>query len=601
MAAGDPVSYLRATPPFHALPAELFTRAAADLEVGFYPRGTRLVSVGGAPLRHLYVIRKGAVRLERDGQVLQVLEEGETFGYTSLITRRATLDVVVDDDLLAYRLPAADFERLLGDAQFAAHFAVGLSERLKSSLEHSAVATFQADLSVQVGHLVRRAPVWVAPGATVGEAARLMRAEHVSSVLVRGEPPGIVTEHDLRDRVLAEERGPDTPLAAIVSRPLRTAPAAAPIHEAWALLIDAGVHHLPVTAEGAITGILTAGDLLRATATGPVAVLRGVERLGSREALAGYARRVTEMTSGLLAGGLDPGAIAAFVARLNDTLVARLLRFAEADLGEPPAPYAWLALGSEGRMEQTLLTDQDNALVYADAGAERRAWFEVLAERVNADLEVAGFPPCPGGYMARRWHGTLSEWRARFEGWVDRPSAQALLEAAIFFDFRRVAGRLDPGPLVEVVAGAAEKPVFLRFLARAAIGFKAPSSLLFRLRGESSTADLKAQGLTPIVALARCYGLEARPAERSTLGRLEGARAAGALGDDVHAGAVEAFRFLTGLRLRVQLRALSEGRAPATEVALASLSGIERSRLKDSFRAVKALQDRAAFHFQLDF
>jgi CBS domain-containing protein len=596
----DPVSYLRATPPFHALPPALFDAAAAALEVGFYPAGTVLVRAGAAPLEHLYVIRKGAVRLERDGQTLQVLEEGETFGYTSLITRRASLHVVVEDDLLAYRVPAAEFERLLADARFAGHFAVGLAERLRSSLEHSAVTTFHADLSVPVGGLVRRPPVWIASEATVADAARLMRAERVSSVLVRGEPPAIVTDHDFRNRVLAEGLGPETPIAAVQSRPLRTAPASAPIHEAWSILLDLGVHHLPVVRDGEIVGVLTQGELLRATAHGLIAVLRGVERLASRESLAGYARRVAEMAAALLAGGLDATAIAGFVARLNDALVHRLLRFAEADLGEPPAPYAWLALGSEGRMEQTLLTDQDNALVFADEGAARRAWFETLAERVNEDLEAAGFPRCPGGFMARRWSGTISEWRARIEGWADAPAPQAVVDAAIFSDWRRAAGRLDPEPLHGALAAAAEKPLFLRFLARGALGFRPPASLLLRLR-EPLAVDLKVQGLAPIVAIARCYGLEVKATSRGTLARLEAARDAGLLAADVQAGAAEAFRYLHGLRLRLQLRAIAEGGAPGNAVPLARLSGVERSRLKDSFRAVKLLQDRATFHYKIDF
>jgi len=217
----DPSAFLRATAPFQALPPALFDEAARSLEVGFWPAGTRLVEVGGEPLRHLYVIRKGSVRLEREGQSLQILEEGECFGYTSLITRRATLDVTVEEDLLAYLLPAATFERLLADATFAAHFAAGLGERLRASLEHAPVATFQADLALPVERLLRGPAVWLEAGATVGDAARAMTAERISSVLVRGDPPGIVTDRDFRSRVLAQGRGPETPLADVASRPAR--------------------------------------------------------------------------------------------------------------------------------------------------------------------------------------------------------------------------------------------------------------------------------------------------------------------------------------------------------------------------------------------
>jgi CBS domain-containing protein len=599
MATIDPVAYLRATPPFDALPEALFGAAAGALEVVFHPAGTRLVRAGGQPLEHLHVIRKGAVRLERDGQELQVLEEGETFGYTSLITREATFDVVVEEDLVAYRLPAAEFRRLLGSAQFAGHFASGLGQRLRSSLDHSPVATFQTDLSLEVQQLARRAPVWVEAGTTVAEAAAVMRDEQVSSVLVRGDPPGIVTDRDFRNRVLAERLPPDTPLSRIASSPLRTAPASTPIYDAWRTLLDAGVHHLPITRDGEVVGLLTATDLLRASALGPVAVLRRVERI-ARDALGGYAGWIAEMTAALLAGGLDVTVIAGFVGRLNDALVRRIVGWAEADLGPAPVPWAWIAFGSEGRMEQTLLTDQDNALVFADAGDAHRPWFQRLAERVNGDLQGAGFPACPGGYMAREWSGTLREWVQRFLGWIDEPHPQALLQASIFFDFRRVAGGLDLAALEELVAGSVGKPVFLRFLARTALAFRPPATFLLRLRGSSSTVDLKAHGISPIVFLARCYGLEAGARARNTPGRLEAAARAGHLSQEHLALVSDAYRFLLGLRLRLQLRAIARGEPPSNKVALSALSALERTRLKEAFRAVRAWQESATHHYQIE-
>src|SRR3990172_6377455 len=192
MSALDPVAFLRATPPFGDLPPRFFERAARSLDIGFYPVGTRLVQSGGTPLQHLYVIRKGAVRLERAGQTLQLLEEGEVFGYTSLLSRKATLDAIVEEDLLAYRIPREEFEPLLEDARFASHFAMGLAERLKHSLERPQVATFQADLGVAVETLVREPPVRAPAGATVGDAALVMRERHVSSVLVDTIPPPIL-------------------------------------------------------------------------------------------------------------------------------------------------------------------------------------------------------------------------------------------------------------------------------------------------------------------------------------------------------------------------------------------------------------------------
>jgi CBS domain-containing protein len=594
--AVDPVAYVRATPPFAALPEALFEVAARALEIGFYPAGTWLVRAGGAPLEHLYVIRKGTVRLERGGQTVQVLEDGETFGYTSLLTRQATLDVVVEDDLLAYLLPDAEFQRLRADAAFGGHFAVRLADRLGKALAHAPVVAFQPDVSQEAGRLTRRQPVWIDADATVAQAARLMREERISSVLVRGEPPGIVTDRDLTGRVLAEGLGPATPLSRILTSPLKTLPAEAPTYEAWAAILDAGVHHLPLVRGGRIVGVLTATDLLKSSAHGPVAVLRRVERLGGRESLPGYAVKVAEMSAALLGGGLDAPAIGALVARLGDALVARLLAWAEAELGPPPAPYAWLAFGSEGRAEQALVTDQDNGLVHGgEEGADDGYW-RAFAERVNADLEAAGYPPCPHGHMARsQERGSLREWKRRFDACIDerRPLAAMLL-----FDFRKVAGALSVEPLETAMGRAARNAPFLRFLARAAVEQKPPTSL--RLRADEKV-DLKAGGILPVVHLARCYGVEVGTPARATLDRLKAAREAGLLSAETHDAVAQAYRFLLGLSLRHQLRRISEGAAPSPVVAVADLGALERTRLKEALRVVRRWQEKAAYHYRTDF
>jgi CBS domain-containing protein len=424
-----------------------------------------------------------------------------------------------------------------------------------------------------------------------------MRSEFISSVLVRTVPPGILTDRDLADRVLAEGLGPDLPVERVVSRPLRTVPAATPMHDAWTALLDLGVHHLAVTRGAEVAGIVTANDLLRASAQGPMAILRRVERLASRESLPGYAEKVAEMDAALLAAGLEATAIARLVARLNDALLGRILSWAEADLGAAPAPWAFIAFGSEGRREQTLLTDQDNGLVYADEGAARPDWFQAFADRVNADLVAAGFPACPMGHMARNAHGTVSEWTRRFNACIDEPRPHA---AALLFDWRKIGGELDLAPLEAAMARAPRNPTFLRFLARTAIEHQPPPSVRLRLRSAPSV-DLKAHGIVPIVFLARCHALEVAPGARATLERLDAAAQAGLLSEGARESVGQAYRFLVGLRLRNELRMLAEGRSPTAEVRIPDLSAIERSRLKDSFRAIRRWQERAAYHYRTDF
>ena len=598
MLDAEALRFVRSTQPFGALPQDAFDAVAPALEEVSFPAGARIIERGGAPSQHLYLIRRGAVRVERGGQTLQVLEEGEIFGFTSLITGRARLDVVVDEDLAALRLPQREFEALLAHASFAGHFAVGLAERLKHSLERSPVESFQPDLGLPVERLLHGPPVRIGPGATVGEAARLMSDREVGSVLVDSDPPGIVTDRDLRRRVLARGRGPETPVREVLSSPLRTVPAGTPLYEAWRVLLDAGVHHLPVTRGSEVVGVLSAGAVLRSTRAGPVAVMKRVEQLPGREALAGYGAWVTEMVSALHAGGLEPTVIGQFVARLNDTLLARILRWAEADLGRPPCPYAWLVFGSEGRMEQLLLTDQDNALAWADDTPEAAAYFESLAGRVVADLQAAGFPACPGGYMSTRWRGPLAQWEERFRGWLATPSPQALLEAAIFFDFRRGHGALSVGTLEAITARAREARAFLPAMAKSALTFRVPSGLVLRLRGEASRVDLKLSAISCIVFLARVYGLEVGARSSNTIDRLRAAARAGLIEDDTCETLAEAYRFLLRLRVREQLRTIARGQPPTHLVSLRDLSSLERSRLRDVFRAIEAWQERATYHYR---
>jgi CBS domain-containing protein len=600
MVSLDPIGFVRGTPPFDALPQAAFDEAARALEIVFFPSGTRLLARGGPPSEHLYVIRKGAVRLEREAQTLQVLEEGEIFGFTSLISGKATLDVQVEEDLLAYRLPRKEFEALLAHAPFAGHFASGLAERLRNSLERSQVASFQPDLAVPVSSLLRGPAVRVPRDATVGEAAQVMAERSISSVLVDSDPPGIVTDRDFRRRVLAAGKGPETPVLEVYTAPVRSVMADCPVYEAWRILLETGVHHLPVSRNGEIVGVLSATDLLKTTASGPLAVMKRVERLGDRAALPGYATKVAEMASVLFNGGLEPTVIGGFVARLNDTLLTRILRWAEADLGPPPTPYAWLVFGSEGRMEQMVLTDQDNALVYGEDSPEAQAYFGALADKVIADLQAAGFPRCPGGYMATNWLGSLEVWEGRFRGWLDQPTAQALLEASIFFDFRPVYGHLDVSRLRRVIGRSKEARTFLSAMAKSALTFGVPGGLALRLRSESSKFDMKLKGISPIVFLARVYGLEASARTSNTLDRLRGAVEAGLIAEDTRETLSEAYRFLLRVRLRAQLRMISEGKPPSNMISFSDLSTIERSRMRDAFRAIEAWHENAAYHFRTD-
>ena len=432
------LEFLRRHHPFDLLtPDELETaaRSAGTLTV---PGGTVILKQGGRISEFLHVVGRGSAHLVRDGHVVQEVEEGECFGYPSILSGIAPgSDVIAAGEMVLHRIPAAVFRELLGNAGFAGFFLTSLSQRLRG-VARGGAAALGGGMTLAIGGLAK-APLQVAPDATVGAAARTMRDGKADVVLVDGDPAGILTDHDFQVKVLAEDLGPDTPVARVMSSPVKTLPADTPVHGALLYMLEHRIHHLPVTDGERVTGIVSAADLLRHQTRSPLSLLHRLENLEPGAPLGWYADEAAAMVADLFEGGLKVAQIGKVFAQVNDMLVHRLVALAQAELGPAPCSFAWLVFGSEGRMEQALLTDQDNALVYADATDEAAAYFARLARHVVDNLIAAGLPPCPGGYMATNWCRSLPEMKKTFDGWIRGAGAEALVEAAILFDFRPCA------------------------------------------------------------------------------------------------------------------------------------------------------------------
>ncbi len=596
----EPDRFLAGHPPFDRLSPERLEDVARELEVVFVPRGETILRRSDPENHHLFVVRKGAVRLERDGLLVQVLEEGEPFGYPSLISGgRPHVDVVAEEDTLLFRVPRALFERLMEHPPFADFFALGLADRLRraSSVE---APPLSGDLSTPVLGLVTRSPVFAEPGDTVAAAARRMRDEGISSILVRGTPPGIVTDRDLRSRVLAAGRPPETPVEEVMSRPLVGLAAQSSVFEALLVMIEDRIHHLAVLDGEEVVGMVTDADLLRHHLKSPLYLLARIEKLERPDVFGSYATELAGMVEVLAGGGLGATEIGRIVSTINDALVSRLLRLAEREMGAPPCPYAWIVFGSEGRKEQALLTDQDNALVYAGGDRAANQWFGRLAERVVDGLVKSGIPPCAGGFMATNWHRPLAEWEGLFRGWLEAPEPQALIEAANFFDFRRVHGELGLGSLEAIVREAPQHASFLAHMARNALEFGPPLGLFRRIRQQAEGVDVKRGGIIPIVSMARLFALEAGVDARGTLDRLDAAAGVGTVSRPGSEDLAEAFRFLLRLRLEHQLAAQRAGQEVGNLVPLEPLSPLERRHLKDTFVAVRGMQEAVSQRFRTD-
>ena len=466
----------------------------------------------------------------------------------------------------------------------------------------SSLITSQPDttLTQPVKRLLKLDPVFVSPCATVGEAARRMQMAGIGSVLIAAEPPGILTDRDLRGRVLAENMGPETPVTHVMSRPLTTIDSEAPGFAALRLMVERNIHHLPIIDEGKIIGVISATDLLLQDSNNPLYLRNLIDRLDETATVGNYSEAIADLAEALFASSVDALHISQIISRLNDALVRKLVQLSEKSLGAPPASYAWITFGSEGRMEQALLTDQDNALVYGDT-ADQAAYFSGLTRHVVEGLIRAGFPPCPGGFMATNWCKPAKDWLQLFTNWIRLPKPAALLDASIFFDFRVVAGELSLEFLEETVAEARTEKLFLSHMANGAIAFRPPLGFFNRLRSENGKLDIKKTGITPIVSIARVAALAAGSRVRSTVERLRVAAESKELIDNGSARSLaEIFPLFFRLRLRAQLAAHLRNEIPGNDITLTELSALERRHLKEAFVLVKEIQTDLRSAWKLD-
>ena len=598
MDSTKPIDFVRITHPFDSLSEAELKRVEQTLETVQLTTGTHVLLQDGAPSHHLYMIRKGEMRVVRDGQVLQVLGESAFFGYPSMLNQKAPpVDVVAEEDALIYRIPEAIFHELIGNATFAEFFLHNLSERLRLT-SRTETPLLSEDLSTPIGDLIAGPPIMVSPTATVAEVAQAMLKARMNAALVTDEPLGIVTDRDFLFRVLAQKLGPETLVHTVMSQPVKTFSSETPVYAALLFMLQQSDRHLALTQEGRIVGVITTDDLLRHQAKNPLYFLKQLEQSGHPgKTLTEYALDVAGTVETLYKGGLEVAQIGRIVASLNGALVRKLLRLAEEELGPPPTPYAWIVFGSEGRMEQMLLTDQDNALIYQEDTTEARDYFKTLAERVVNGLINAGFPPCPGGYMATNWCQPLGDWVRLFKSWVNTPEPDALLKACIFFDFHSVYGELSLKPLEQVLFETGAQSIFLAHMSKTALEFRPPLGLFHRIRSEAGQIDLKKAGVAPIVAMARFYALEAGARTRSTFKRLEAAAEAGTLSQDGAEALAETYRFLLHLRLQQQLARHRTGDTPDNKIRLESLSTRQKRYLKEAFIVIRELQKSISHRF----
>ncbi|QBR94003.1 putative nucleotidyltransferase substrate binding domain-containing protein [Nocardioides euryhalodurans] len=604
--------FLAAHAPFDALPAHELSTLPALLEVVYRRRGEVVLPAGEVP-EGLLVVRSGAVEArDADGELVQRGGAGTSVGGPALVAGTAQPVTVsaIEDSLLLVLPAAAAGELLARHPALAAALRERGGDRLRGAVEHQrdlhADDLQRAVLRTRVADLVRRPPVTVAATATVREAAEVMHREQVSSVLVTdGERlVGILTDRDLRSRVVAAGTDPAVAVSAVMTpEPVTGSPDAVAL-EVLLELVRRNLHHLPLLRDGRPVGVVTATDLMRLEQADPVHLVGDVARARDAAEVAEAAGRLAGLVASLVRQGTSARDASRVVTTIGDAVERRLVTLAEDAIGPAPVPYAWVTLGSRARFEQALHADQDHALVLHDDASEADdAWFVELADRVTADLEVVGYPRCGGGTMAgdARWRRTRAGWRDEVSAWVREPTPGAVIGASIFFDLRHLSGEasLTADVADHLRRSAAGADLFLAHLASHAAARPVPvgffRGLVVERTGEHrDTLDLKRGGIGIVVEIARIHALTVGSPATSTLERLEDAVAGGALSrplaDDLH----DAWEYLTALRLGHQADQVRHGALPDNHVDPSALSSLEQRHLRTVFGVLRSAQSALA-------
>ncbi len=622
MLVDDAVRFLAQIPPFQFLEGPLLRDLAQSLTMEFYPKGSVILEQDGPVSESLRIIQKGVVKISirpkgsGDEEVSDYRERGETFGLVSLMGGHQKTTIVAMQDTICYLLPKDRLNDLMSShpaiteylLQFHLTKYVDMTSREIQGKSLFLGSSDRLLFTAQVGEICRATATIVAQTATIRETARRMVGDRQSAALVSGpggKPAGIVTDSDLRAKVVALGHSIDAPVTQIMSQPVITVDEKEPCFEVVLRMLQGNIHHVAVTRDGSLCGMVTTHDFMVLQGRSPLAFSEDIEMQTTLEGLAPVSQKSLTIIGALLREGARAANIIRIISELNDRVVRKVLEIAERQLGPPPVPYCWLALGSEGRKEQTFRTDQDNALVYADPPKAQREevveYFRRFTQFMRDGLIQCGFEPCPADCMASnpQWCQPLSAWRGYFTDWISAPTPKAVLNSQIFFDFRPLHGdetlawelrdhlcRLLP-----------DYPVFLGFLANMLVKNRPPIGLFGSVAVERSGEhkhglNLKIKGAAPLVDIARLFALEQGVRFSSTRERLEALRGGSTLISDLVDELEYAFEFIALLRIHHQFRQMEAGKPIDNFLHLDTLSHLERQSLKNAFRLTLKVQDQ---------
>ncbi|MFS8181335.1 DUF294 nucleotidyltransferase-like domain-containing protein [Pseudovibrio denitrificans] len=447
-------------------------------------------------------------------------------------------------------------------------------------------------------------PLTCRPEDTVKQAAQQMRDARVSSLCVTdddGRLIGIITVRDLSFKVLASELPVETLVEAVMTaNPITLGPAAIG-SDLLHLMMERRIGHVPIVEGGHLVGMVTQTDLTRFQAISSAELVSQIATAKDAEEIAQATARIPNLLVQLVAGGSRHEIVTRLITDIADAATRRLLSLAEKTFGPPPVPYLWLACGSQGRREQTGVSDQDNCLILHDSVTEtdREGYFSELAQYVCDGLNTSGYVYCPGDMMATnpRWTQPLAVWKSYFEGWINKPDPEAQMLSSVMFDLRPIGGdtSLFENLQTETLEASSRNSIFVAHMVSNSLKHTPPLSLLrglatIRSGEHKNTLDMKHNGVVPVVDLARIYALQGQISAVNTRARLEEARETGQLSKSGAGDLLDAYDLIAETRIQHQADLVKQGAEPDNFLQPSSLSDFERAHVRDAFVVVKTMQ-----------
>jgi CBS domain-containing protein len=564
--------------------------------------------------------RPRAAAAAGDAVALWELAAGDMFPLGALLAHRGVTSVYrATCDTFCLAFPASDFDALISDSPIFLDFCTrGLAHLLdlsRASLqaEYAANVTAQQGMNTPLAELLRLEPVTVSPDTAIGSALEAMETQRIGSVPVvdpRGSPLGIFTRQDVIGRIVLPQLNLATAVGDVMSAPAITLPAIATAGDAALLMAQRGIRHVMVTdSEGRIAGVVSERDLFGLQRLSVREISSALRRANDPSALQQCAADIRGLSHALVAQGVASGPLTRMISSLNDQLTLRALEFTAVAFDLSDLRVCWLGMGSEGRAEQTIATDQDNGIIFVandstQSNASVRARLLPLARAINEVLDRCGYPLCKGDVMAMnpQWCLSLPEWSAAFAHWIDRGDPDSLLAANIFFDFRSLWGCAELAQLLrdDIAIRARANRRFLKQMSDNALRNRPPLSWRGELKtaGDASGAegiDLKMSGSMPLTDAARIFALATGVVATGTIERLQQAGNRMGIAEGDIRSWCDAFDYLQLLRLRTQHRRTAGDLSPSANpnlLPLASVSDLDRRILKEALRQVRKLQQR---------